>query len=76
MPSSNIKPAIARVLKEEGYIDDFSVPLRRQDRADGQPQVLRGRAGDRRLERVSRPGLRIYAARTESTKVLAAWVSP
>lgn len=61
MPSSKIKVAIARVLKDEGYIDDFRI-----DEAEGKPQLelglkyYAGRPVIERLERVSRPGLRIY----------------
>jgi len=61
MPSSKLKVAIARVLKEEGYIEDFAV-------ADqgGKPELrielkyYAGRPVIERIERVSRPGLRIY----------------
>jgi len=64
MPSSKLKVAIARVLKEEGYIEDFAV-------ADlgGKPELrielkyYAGRPVIERIERVSRPGLRIYRAR-------------
>lgn len=61
MPSSKLKVSIARVLKDEGYIDDFSV------RSDTGKPVLdvalkyyAGRPVIERIERVSRPGLRIY----------------
>jgi len=61
MPSSKIKVAIASVLKDEGYIEDFLV----QD-AEGKTKLeiglkyYAGRPVIERLERVSRPGLRIY----------------
>ena len=61
MPSSKIKVAIARVLKEEGYIDDFAVIDH-----SGKPELkiglkyYAGRPVIERIERVSRPGLRIY----------------
>lgn len=61
MPSSKLKVAIAKVLKEEGYIEDFSVSAE-----SGKPELrvalkyYAGRAVIERLERVSRPGLRIY----------------
>lgn len=61
MPSSKLKRAIAAVLKDEGYIDDFAV----QD-TDGKPQLnislkyYAGRPVIEKIERVSRPGLRIY----------------
>jgi small subunit ribosomal protein S8 len=61
MGSSKVKVAIAKVLKDEGYIDDFSV-----NQVDGKPQLeigLKYYAGHpviERIERVSRPGLRVY----------------
>jgi small subunit ribosomal protein S8 len=64
MPSSKIKVAIAQVLKEEGYIDGFSVRAE-----DGKSQLdialkyYAGRPVIERIERVSRPGLRVYRGR-------------
>ncbi len=61
VPSSKVKVAIAQVLKEEGYIDGFSVKAN-----DGKPQLeialkyYAGRPVIERIERVSRPGLRVY----------------
>jgi len=61
MPASKLKAAIARVLKDEGYIEDFG--LREND---GKPQLeisLKYYAGKpviEKIERISRPGLRIY----------------
>lgn len=72
LPSSKIKAAIARILQEEGFLDSFE-----QAAAEGRPgQVLRLKlkyVGERRarravingLQRVSRPGMRIYRARRE-----------
>lgn len=61
MPSSKLKVAIAKVLEDEGYIDGYTV-----DTNDGKP-VLRiglkyyaGRPVIEMIERVSRPGLRVY----------------
>jgi small subunit ribosomal protein S8 len=71
MPCSKIKVAIAQVLKDEGYIDDFKV------NADGVKSFLEialkyyaGRPVIERLERVSRPGLRIYKNRHEIPQVM------
>jgi small subunit ribosomal protein S8 len=64
MPSSKIKAAIAQVLKDEGYIDDFAVRTE-----DGKNQLeialkyYAGRPVIERIERVSRPGLRVYRGR-------------
>jgi len=61
MPASKVKVSIAQVLKDEGYIEDFQV-----NAADGKSQLeiaLKYYAGSpviERIERVSRPGLRVY----------------
>lgn len=71
MPSSKLKIAIAQVLKDEGYIDGFAV------RADGGKSELEvtlkyyaGRGVIERIERVSRPGLRIYKGRNDIPQVM------
>ena len=64
MPSSKIKVAIAQVLKDEGYVEGFSVRTE-----DGKSQLeialkyYAGRPVIERIERVSRPGLRVYRGR-------------
>ena len=61
MPSSKLKVAIAKVLKDEGYIDGYSV-----DANEGKPELhiglkyYAGRPVIERIARVSRPGLCIY----------------
>ena len=71
MPASKLKVAIANVLKDEGYIDGFQVAPN-----DGKPELrigLRyyaGRPVIERLERVSRPGLRVYKARNAIPPVM------
>jgi small subunit ribosomal protein S8 len=71
IPSSKIKAAIAQVLKDEGYIDAFAV----RENA-GKPVLeisLKYYAGQpviEKIERVSRPGLRIYRSRDELPKVM------
>jgi len=71
LASSKLKQAIVKVLKEEGYIADFSV----QSDA-GRPALhielkyYEGRPVIDRIERVSRPGLRIYRAKDEIPRVL------
>ena len=70
-PASRIKLALAQVLKDEGYIEDFAV-----DGDQRKPQVkvrlkyYHGRPVIDRLERVSRPGLRVYRAKDELPKIL------
>lgn len=71
VPSSKIKVAIAQVLKDEGYIDGFAV----RDNG-GKPELeinLKYYAGQpviERIERVSRPGLRIYRSRDDLPRVM------
>lgn len=71
MPSSKIKTAIAQVLKDEGYIDGFAV------RAEGSKSELEialkyyaGKPVIERIERVSRPGLRVYKGRDSIPQVM------
>src|SRR4029453_12850067 len=71
VPSSRIKLALAKVLKEEGYIDDFAI-----GGDAGKPMLTwrlkyyQGRPVIDRLERVSRPGLRVYKGKDELPKIL------
>ena len=71
MPSSKLKVAIANVLKDEGYIDEFAV------RENGGKPLLdialkyyAGRAVIERIERVSKPGLRVYRGKDELPQVM------
>jgi small subunit ribosomal protein S8 len=71
MPSSKVKVAIAQVLKDEGYIEDFAI------KAEGAKSELQialkyyaGRPVIERLERVSRPGLRVYKGRNDIPQVM------
>ena len=71
VPSSKVKVAIAQVLKDEGYIDGFQV---KSD--DGRPQLeialkyYAGRPVIERIERVSRPGLRVYKGSSAIPQVM------
>jgi small subunit ribosomal protein S8 len=78
MPSSKIKVEIARILKEEGYIEAYELV----DEDQPTKKTLRLRlkyVGERRqrqpvitgLERISRPGRRIYTRKTEIPWVLS-----
>jgi small subunit ribosomal protein S8 len=70
VPSSKVKIAIAQVLKDEGYIDDFEVKIE-----SGKSELLialkyyAGRPVIERIERVSRPGLRVYKGRDAIPRV-------
>jgi len=71
MPSSKVKLAIAKVLKDEGYIDAFKVS------GDDVKPVLEialkyyaGRPVIEKIERVSKPGLRIYKSKDNIPRVM------
>ncbi|HWM42147.1 MAG TPA: 30S ribosomal protein S8 [Burkholderiales bacterium] len=71
MPASKLKASIAQVLKDEGYIEDFAL------RDEGVKRELRiglkyyaGRPVIERLERVSKPGLRVYRGRDDIPRVM------
>lgn len=71
VPSSKVKVAIAQVLKDEGYIDDFEV------KSEGGKSELEialkyyaGRPVIERIERVSKPGLRIYKGCEDIPRVM------
>ncbi len=72
MPSSKLKAAIAEVLKEEGYIDGFNIV-----KAEGGKATLEiglkyyaGNSVIEKIQRVSRPGLRIYKGSSEIPQVM------
>ena len=70
MPASKVKAAIAQVLTDEGYIDDFKVV-----NEGGKSELVitlkyyAGRPVIERIERVSRPGLRVYRGRNAIPQV-------
>jgi small subunit ribosomal protein S8 len=71
MPASRLKAAIAQVLKDEGYIEDFAL------RDNGAKKELHiglkyyaGRPVIERLERVSKPGLRVYKGREDIPRIM------
>ena len=71
MPSSKIKLAMAQVLKDQGYIDEFDVTTE-----DGKSALrislkyYQGRPVIDRIERVSKPGLRVYRGKDELPAIL------
>jgi small subunit ribosomal protein S8 len=71
MPSSKLKKAIAQVLKDEGYIEGFAL---RGDGAKAELEIAlkyyAGRPVIERIERVSRPGLRVYRGRDAMPQVM------
>lgn len=71
MPSSKLKVALAEVLKAEGYIEDFAIGGEdKKPVLDIQLKYYAGRPVIERIERVSRPGLRVYKGTTEIPKVM------
>jgi small subunit ribosomal protein S8 len=71
MPASKLKVAIAKVLKDEGYIENYAL------RGDAEKAELEielkyyaGRPVIERIERVSRPGLRVYKGRHDIPSVM------
>ena len=71
MPSSKLKVAIAKVLKDEGYIDDFAI---RENGAKPELDVAlkyyAGRPVIERIERVSKPGMRVYKGKDDLPRVM------
>jgi small subunit ribosomal protein S8 len=71
MPQSKQKMAIAQVLKDEGYVNDFSV-----SEQNGKPMLTvtlkyyEGKPVIVKIKRVSRPGLRIYKGKDQLPKVM------
>jgi small subunit ribosomal protein S8 len=70
MPSSKAKLAIAGVMKEEGYINDFSVSSDAKPNMTVTLKYYQGSPVIDEMKRVSRPGLRIYKNKDELPKVL------
>ena len=71
MPASRLKASIAQVLKDEGYVEDFAM------RDNGAKKELRiglkyyaGRPVIERLERVSKPGLRVYKGSQDIPRIM------
>jgi len=72
MPGSRLKAEVAKILKEEGYISSFKIS------EENRKKMLRitlkylpdGRSAIQKLERISKPGRRVYASRNEIPSVL------
>ena len=70
MPSSKLKIAVAKVLKDEGYIADYSVTGDVKPELAVELKYFEGKAVIETIQRVSRPGLRIYKKRGDLPKVM------
>tara|TARA_R110001599_G_scaffold353790_1_gene597756 strand:- start:39619 stop:40008 length:390 start_codon:yes stop_codon:yes gene_type:complete len=72
MPGSKLKAAVAAVLKDEGYVEDFSLSTE-----SGKPRMsialkyYQGKPVIAEIDRISRPGLRRYSAKDELPSVRA-----
>ena len=72
VPASNLKCSLAKILKEEGFIEDYKVV---NDNVQGTIELTLKYGQNKErvitgLKRISKPGLRVYAKNTEVPKVL------
>ena len=71
MPSSTLKVAIAKVLKDEGYIDDFRISGEAvKPQLEIALKYYAGRPVIEKIERISKPGLRIYKGKEDLPRVM------
>ncbi|TVZ38251.1 small subunit ribosomal protein S8 [Alteromonadaceae bacterium 2753L.S.0a.02] len=69
MPSSKLKKSVANVLKDEGYVGEFSVSEGAIPELTIELRYFEGKPVIAELDRVSRPGLRAYAGKNELPSV-------
>ena len=70
MPSSKIKVSIAKVLKDEGYIEDYKITGDKKPELSVTLKYYAGKPVIEKIERISRPGLRIYRGCNELQTVM------
>lgn len=70
MPSSKLKIAIAKVLQDEGYIDSFTVTADVKPVLSIELKYYAGRPVIERIDRVSKPGLRVYKGANDIPAVM------
>ena len=70
MPSSKLKIAVAKVLTDEGYVSGYSVTEGAKPELNIELKYFEGKAVIENIQRVSRPGLRIYKKRDALPKVM------
>ena len=70
MPSSKLKCAIAEVLKQEGYIEEYAVSADAKPILEIQLKYYAGRPVIEQIKRVSRPGLRVYKGSSDIPTVM------
>lgn len=71
IPSSKLKMAIANVLKVEGYIEEIKIEGDSKPELELTLKYFQGKAVVESIQRVSRPGMRIYKKKDELPKVMA-----
>ena len=69
MPSSTLKVAVAKVLKDEGYIADYQISSEIKPLLSSELKYFEGRTVIEEVKRVSRPGLRQYKSSEDLPKV-------
>ena len=72
MPASKVKQAIAKVLKDEGYVRDFQVTKAEKNKSvlEIALKYFEGKPAIDKLDRVSRSGLRVYRGKNDLPKVM------
>ena len=70
MPSAKLKVAIAKLLKDEGFITDYAVADEAKPELEITLKYFQGKPVVETIQRVSRPGLRIYKGKDELPKVM------
>ena len=71
MPSSKLKVAIAKLLKDEGYVTDFATTGAEKPVLEITLKYFEGKKVIETIQRVSRPGLRIYKGKDDLPKIMA-----
>ncbi|MEA9393314.1 30S ribosomal protein S8 [Acerihabitans sp. TG2] len=71
MPSSKLKVAIANLLKEEGFIEEFKIEGDTKPTLEIVLKYFQGKPVVETIQRISRPGLRIYKKKDSLPKVMA-----
>lgn len=70
MPASRVKTAIAKILQEEGYIGGFAVSEDAKPELNITLKYFQGKPVIVKIQRISRPGLRVYKSKDELPKVI------
>ena len=75
MPASKLKAAVAQVLRDEGYIIDYATDQIAPGKAELTVTLkyFEGRPVIERIERVSRPGRRVFRGKDDLPKVMGGW---